>query len=412
MVDDIGTTTYTYTVGSGMSLIAEDDPWASDTLTVTNRLGRRLGLHFQQPSGPTWNQIQRTLITRTNSFVTAWNSSVNLTYDTTSQVLGAWTTNSAGAVVSAECRGYLYDAAGNLATRTNNATGGTNSVSVNALNQMTAGFSGTFTHDRRGNLTFSSGMGGHSFSYNYEDQLTSGGWYNSYSKNDFLYDGLGRLRRRQDFSWSGTNWVQTSETRYVWDGWLLVQERNSGNTPLVAYTRGHDLSGSREGAGGIGGLLGRSTYASGAWGSHAFYHADTATATSPCSCVTTRRRSLRHVTRDPINRPDDGLILSDVVSPNRGGSLTDLLRGMGGHWVSVCDQQSVEGDGAPLKQVVGEAGRIGAVLGRQHFESAIGKVDDGIAKDGEMEGGLSEGDFAGGTAFERLQVPSVPRPVV
>jgi YD repeat-containing protein len=57
MVDAIGTTTYTYTLGSGMSLIAEDGPWASDTLTVTNRLGRRLGLHLQQPSGPTWSQI-------------------------------------------------------------------------------------------------------------------------------------------------------------------------------------------------------------------------------------------------------------------------------------------------------------------------------------------------------------------
>lgn len=72
------------------------------------------------------------------------------------------------------------------------------------------------------------------------------------------------------------------------------------------------------------------------------------------------------------------------------------------------DEQPIEGDGAPLKQVVGEAGWIGAVLGWQHFESAIGKVDDGIAEDGEMEGGLSEGDLAGGTAFEGLQVPTVP----
>jgi RHS repeat-associated protein len=43
----------------------------------------------------------------------------------------------------------------------------------------------------------------------------------------------------------------------------------------VAYTRGTDLSGSLEGAGGIGGLLARSHgYSGGSWGTHSFYHAD------------------------------------------------------------------------------------------------------------------------------------------
>jgi len=47
------------------------------------------------------------------------------------------------------------------------------------------------------------------------------------------------------------------------------------NTPQVSYTRGTDLSGSLEGAGGIGGLLARShSYASGNWTNHNFYHAD------------------------------------------------------------------------------------------------------------------------------------------
>jgi len=47
------------------------------------------------------------------------------------------------------------------------------------------------------------------------------------------------------------------------------------NGPLVTYTRGRDLSGSLEGAGGIGGLLARSHgYSSGTWSSHNFYHAD------------------------------------------------------------------------------------------------------------------------------------------
>jgi hypothetical protein len=39
---------------------------------------------------------------------------------------------------------------------------------------------------------------------------------------------------------------------------LILQERNSGNTPQVQYTRGLDLSGTIEGARGIGCLLMRS----------------------------------------------------------------------------------------------------------------------------------------------------------
>src|SRR5436189_4334637 len=42
-----------------------------------------------------------------------------------------------------------------------------------------------------------------------------------------------------------------------------------------SYTHGTDLSGSLQGAGGIGGLLARSHgYSSGNWSTHNFYHAD------------------------------------------------------------------------------------------------------------------------------------------
>jgi RHS repeat-associated protein len=56
-----------------------------------------------------------------------------------------------------------------------------------------------------------------------------------------------------------------------------VQERTSGNTPQITYTRGPDLSGTFQGAGGIGGMLARSTgysAATGAWSTHNNYHAD------------------------------------------------------------------------------------------------------------------------------------------
>lgn len=50
---------------------------------------------------------------------------------------------------------------------------------------------------------------------------------------------------------------------------LVIQERNAINVPMVTYTRGSDLSGTMQGAGGIGGLLAR-TDANGS----AYYHAD------------------------------------------------------------------------------------------------------------------------------------------
>ena len=58
-------------------------------------------------------------------------------------------------------------------------------------------------------------------------------------------------------------------------GMRVIQERDGSDVPLVSYTRGTDVSGSLEGAGGIGGLLARSHgYSSGNWSTHNFYHAD------------------------------------------------------------------------------------------------------------------------------------------
>jgi RHS repeat-associated protein len=64
-------------------------------------------------------------------------------------------------------------------------------------------------------------------------------------------------------------------TKYVYDGMRVIQERDGSNVPTVSHTRGTDLSGSLEGAGGIGGLLARSHgYSAGNWSTHNYYHAD------------------------------------------------------------------------------------------------------------------------------------------
>ena len=68
-------------------------------------------------------------------------------------------------------------------------------------------------------------------------------------------------------------WNLAGETRYIYDGMTVVQERDQNNVPLVTYTRGNDLSGSLQGAGGIGGLLARTDQTASA-PSHSYYHSD------------------------------------------------------------------------------------------------------------------------------------------
>src|SRR5208282_5429009 len=83
----------------------------------------------------------------------------------------------------------------------------------------------------------------------------------------------------------GSAWVQTNEVYYVYDGNLVIQERgnsdinqqgNNVNMPTVSYTRGKDLSGSLDGAGGIGGLLSMTlnTGAGPLSSNSMFYHSD------------------------------------------------------------------------------------------------------------------------------------------
>jgi len=90
-----------------------------------------------------------------------------------------------------------------------------------------------------------------------------------------VYDGKLRRRIEKDFTWSGSAWTQTNEIHFVYDGNLVIQERNTNNQPVVTYTRGNDLSGKLQGAGGIGGLLNRTANGQGsAANTNAYYHAD------------------------------------------------------------------------------------------------------------------------------------------
>jgi YD repeat-containing protein len=109
-----------------------------------------------------------------------------------------------------------------------------------------------YNYDLNGNLLTDGKRG---FDYDDENQLIRVTVTNAW-KTEFTYDGKMRRRIKKDYSWNGSSWLQTNEVRYVYDGNLVVQERNANNLPQVSYTRGNDLSGTLQGAGGIGGLSG------------------------------------------------------------------------------------------------------------------------------------------------------------
>lgn len=148
------------------------------------------------------------------------------------------------------------------------AYGRTNTNSVTVMQATNI-----FAYDYNGNL-LSDGRRG--FDYDDENQLIRVTVTNSW-KSEFTYDGKLRRRVLKEFTWNGSSWTQTDEVHYIYDGNVVVQERDANNLPKVTYTRGNDLSGTLQGAGGIGGLLARSDNTQliiGSSSAHAYYHAD------------------------------------------------------------------------------------------------------------------------------------------
>jgi RHS repeat-associated protein len=138
----------------------------------------------------------------------------------------------------------------------------------------------SFKYDGNGNLRTN---GTRIFDYDDENQLITITEPNAW-RSHFAYDGKMRRRTRTECTWNGSVWVTNLIVRYVYDGKLVVQERHfnpqlSTQTPFnsITYTRGRDLSGSLQGAGGIGGLLARTDNGQLTTGdpqAHACYHSD------------------------------------------------------------------------------------------------------------------------------------------
>jgi RHS repeat-associated protein len=247
---------------------------------TTNRLNEQLGYAYD-PAGNlnyrTNNALLQTFSVNDLNELTTANRSGTMTVEgTTTSPATNVTINTSNAILYAD---YTFAATNfTLANGTNIFTaiakdsyGRTDTnVSVAYLPSSIS-----FTYDQNGNLT---NDGRRSFFYDDENQLvrvvvTNGA--GSSTRSDFAYDGKMRRRIRTECAWSGSTWVTNQVVRYVYDGNLVIQERDANNLPQVAYTRGSDLSGSLESAGGIGGLLARTDLSTiNSLLSTAFYHCD------------------------------------------------------------------------------------------------------------------------------------------
>jgi RHS repeat-associated protein len=72
----------------------------------------------------------------------------------------------------------------------------------------------------------------------------------------FSYDNRSRRITKQVENWTGSVWSTTVSNRFLYDAWNLVAQLNGTNSsPIETFMWGTDLSGSVQGAGGVGGLL-------------------------------------------------------------------------------------------------------------------------------------------------------------
>ena len=126
---------------------------------------------------------------------------------------------------------------------------------INELNQytnITDGITLEPQYDLDGNLT---NYNGWAFTWNGENRLIAATNTTTHTALAFAYDHMGRRIRKTVVS--GVS-PETNTTAFIYDGWNLIAEESVQSVSSVVtnfYTWGLDLSGSLQGAGGIGGLL-------------------------------------------------------------------------------------------------------------------------------------------------------------
>ena len=200
------------------------------------------------------------------------------TYDALRQLATATETPAGTGQTPTREFAYAYDPIGNRLTAATATE--TTTYTANSVNQYTSivsqisnsQISDTPTYDANGNTTtLPSGL---VLDYDEENRLVSAATLTA--REEYTYDGLGRRVERRTFIASTGLTAPATTTRYVYDGWRVLEELTSSqSSPFTlhsSYTRGLDLSGTLEGAGGIGGLLAMTRDPAGSATSAYYFH--------------------------------------------------------------------------------------------------------------------------------------------
>jgi len=137
------------------------------------------------------------------------------------------------------------------------AKGGSGIVIVRYPMTTSSIITNTSTYDADGNLTNDDNF---AYSWDGENRLITAEPItptNGSKKMEFQYDYMSRRTSKVVAQWDGNNWVGQSTNHFIYDAWNLISELQSTANSLQTnfYIWGLDLSGSLQGAGGIGGLL-------------------------------------------------------------------------------------------------------------------------------------------------------------
>ena len=239
---------------------------------LTETLYRRGGSAPFSKAAYTLNKLgQRTSIERANG------SGDSFSYDSKDQLtgIGYEVPTPANGGTAQYAGSFAYDAMGNRTSASDGFNAST-TYATNNLNQYTSMTSASSavnpTYDADGNTLTSGGL---SLTWDAENRLTKIqpiAAAQGDRRIEYAYDPTGRrVRKTVDLRDNGA-WIEESDTHYTYWDWNVIEEHRdiagaSDETRRLIW--GEDLSGSFQGAGGVGGLLAQE-YGSTRW----FYHYD------------------------------------------------------------------------------------------------------------------------------------------
>lgn len=230
-----------YTTDSGFSTAYGFEPNRNNKTVVLNQFGTNIVSQFDYTYDELNRRTQRTDL-QTLDFRLSTNS---FGYNDHNELISA--------LMGTNDYSYAYDNIGNRITAANNSL--LTTYGANALNQYTniaSAVTNVPTCDLDGNLLSYNGW---TFTWNGENRLIQAS--NATTVVTFKYNGSGRRISKTVSTFDSGLWTSDAQTAFAYDGWNLVSEiRTHGSEVSTnSYVWGLDLSGSIQGAGGIGGLL-------------------------------------------------------------------------------------------------------------------------------------------------------------